>query len=86
MTTPTLRAICVAVVLGTTIVNVAIDVLGRNLGVPLSTVQWTITGYTLALSMTVPVAGWAIGRFGAKTAWITSLIFSGAGSILCGVP
>ncbi|MFF0573669.1 hypothetical protein [Streptosporangium saharense] len=46
MTAPTLRAICVAVVLGTTIVNVAIDVLGRDLGVPLSTVQWTITGYT----------------------------------------
>ncbi|MFF4990973.1 MDR family MFS transporter [Streptosporangium saharense] len=92
MTTPTLRAICVAVVLGTimtmldaTIVNVAIDVLGRDLGVPLSTVQWTITGYTLALSMTVPVTGWAIGRFGAKAAWITSLVLFGAGSILCGV-
>ncbi|MER7133132.1 DHA2 family efflux MFS transporter permease subunit [Streptosporangium saharense] len=92
MTTPTLRAICVTVVLGTimtmldaTIVNVAIDVLARDLGVPLGTVQWTITGYTLALSMTVPVAGWAVGRFGAKTAWITSLVLFGAGSILCGM-
>ncbi|MEU1730019.1 DHA2 family efflux MFS transporter permease subunit [Streptosporangium sp. NPDC020145] len=88
---PALRAVSITVVLGTimtmldaTIVNVAIDVLGRDLGVPLSTVQWTVTGYVLALSMTIPVTGWAIGRFGAKTTWIASLAIFGAGSVLCG--
>ncbi|MFD0883905.1 MFS transporter [Streptosporangium algeriense] len=86
-----LPAVSITVVLGTimamldaTIVNVAIDVLGRDLRVPLGTVQWTVTGYTLALSMTIPVTGWAIGRFGAKTTWITSLVLFGAGSVLCG--
>ncbi|GLK08243.1 DHA2 family efflux MFS transporter permease subunit [Streptosporangium carneum] len=88
---PALRAISLVVVLGTvmtmldaTIVNVAINVLGRDLGVSLSTVQWTVTGYTLALSMTIPITGWAIGRFGAKSTWITSLALFGAGSVLCG--
>ncbi|WP_051752295.1 DHA2 family efflux MFS transporter permease subunit [Streptosporangium amethystogenes] len=89
---PALRRIAVAVVLGTimtvldaTIVNVAMNVLGRELGTSLSTVQWVITGYTLALSMTIPVTGWAVERFGAKATWITSLALFLTGSALCGM-
>lgn len=88
---PALRGVAIAVVLGTimttldtTIVNVALNVLGRDLDASLSTVQWVITGYMLALSMTIPITGWAIGRFGAKATWIVSLALFGAGSILCG--
>ncbi|MGW2198511.1 MFS transporter, partial [Streptosporangium sp. NPDC001682] len=89
---PALRRIALAVVLGTimtvldaTIVNVAMNVLGRKLDTSLSTVQWVITGYTLALSMTIPVTGWAVERFGAKATWITSLALFLAGSTLCGM-
>lgn len=89
---PALRGIALAVVLGTimtmldaTIVNVAINTLGHDLRVSLSTVQWVITGYTLALSMTIPITGWAIGRFGARPTWLISLVLFGAGSILCGI-
>ncbi|MEV7005834.1 MDR family MFS transporter [Streptosporangium sp. NPDC051022] len=88
---PDLRKISLTVVMGTimtmldaTIVNVAINVLGRDLHVSLSTVQWVVTGYTLALSMTIPITGWAIGRFGGRTTWIVSLALFGAGSVLCG--
>ncbi|GGP87683.1 MDR family MFS transporter [Streptosporangium pseudovulgare] len=88
---PALRGIALAVVLGTimtmldaTIVNVAVGVLGRELRIPLATVQWVVTGYTLALSMAIPVTGWAVGRFGAKRTWLVSLALFGAGSALCG--
>src|SRR5213083_1729215 len=77
---PALRNMSVVVALGaimtvldTTIVNVAVHVLGRDLHTSLSTIQWVLTGYTLALSMTIPVTGWAVDRFGARPLWITSL-------------
>ncbi|MFG1604578.1 DHA2 family efflux MFS transporter permease subunit [Actinoplanes sp. NPDC049265] len=72
-------------VIDTTIVNVAVHVLGRALDTSLSTVQWVLTGYLLALSMTIPVSGWAVRRFGARTVWLTSLILFSAGSVLCGL-
>ncbi|HEX5199972.1 DHA2 family efflux MFS transporter permease subunit [Paractinoplanes rhizophilus] len=88
---PALRNTSVVVALGaimtlidSTIVNVAVHVLGRDLGAPLATIQWVLTGYLLALSMTVPVTGWAIGRYGAKLVWITALSLFLAGSVLCG--
>jgi len=31
-----------------------------------TTIQWVATGYLLALAMTIPLAGWAIERFGAR--------------------
>src|SRR6185295_2357175 len=72
-------------VLDATIVNVAVHVLGRDLHATLSTIQWVITGYTLALSMTIPLTGWATQRFGGRTVWLTALMLFIGGSILCGL-
>ena len=73
------------VVFDTTIVNVAIDVLARGLHTSVSTAQWTISGYVLALGMVVPVAGWASDRFGAKQVWMAALALFMVGSILSSV-
>jgi len=88
---PELRRLAVVVVLGaimtildTTIVNVAINTLGRDFHTSLSTIQWVLTAYTLALAMTIPLTGWAIRRFGGKTMWIVSLVLFIVGSVLCG--
>ncbi|MFC4531941.1 MDR family MFS transporter [Sphaerisporangium dianthi] len=88
---PALRRLALVVALGaimtildSTIVNVAINTLGRDFGASLSTIQWVVTAYTLALSMTIPITGWVIGRFGAKTMWLVSLALFLAGSALCG--
>ena len=72
-------------VLDTTIVNVALNDLGRDLHSSLSTIQWVITGYTLAQSMTIPLTGWAVRRFGGRTVWLVSLLLFGGGSVLCGL-
>jgi EmrB/QacA subfamily drug resistance transporter len=72
-------------ILDTTIVNVAIETLGRELGAPLSTIQWVATGYLLALATVIPLTGWAMERFGGKKAWMTSVALFLCGSALCGL-
>jgi EmrB/QacA subfamily drug resistance transporter len=72
-------------ILDTTIVNVALDTLSRDLHSPLADIQWVATGYLLALAAVIPVSGWAAGRFGAKRLWIASVILFTLGSVLCGL-
>ena len=65
-----------------TIVNVAIDPISRGLHTSVSNAQWTVSGYLLALGMAVPIAGWAMARFGGKATWMVALASFMAGSIL----
>jgi EmrB/QacA subfamily drug resistance transporter len=62
-----------APLLDTTIVNVALDGLSRQLHTTVTTVQWVSTGYLLAFAMSIPATGWAADRFGAKRVWMWSL-------------
>jgi EmrB/QacA subfamily drug resistance transporter len=71
-------------ILDTTIVNVALATLSRDLHSTISQVQWVVTGYMLSLAAVIPVSGWASRRFGAKTVWLVSLVLFVAGSALCG--
>jgi EmrB/QacA subfamily drug resistance transporter len=72
-------------ILDTTIVNVALDTLSRELHSTIDSIQWVATGYMLSLAAVIPVTGWAARRFGAKRVYITSLILFTAGSALCGL-
>jgi EmrB/QacA subfamily drug resistance transporter len=74
-----------APLLDSTIVNVAVNTLGRDLHTSLAAVQWVITGYLLALAMAIPATGWLVGRFGAKRMWMIALTVFLAGSMLCGL-
>jgi EmrB/QacA subfamily drug resistance transporter len=86
-----LLAVAAVVVLGavmsildTTVVNVAINTLGRDFNTSLSTIQWIVTGYTLALATVIPVTGWAADRFGTKRLYMLSIVLFVAGSALSG--
>ncbi|HEY2478312.1 MAG TPA: DHA2 family efflux MFS transporter permease subunit [Solirubrobacterales bacterium] len=72
-------------ILDTTIVNVAIDRLSIDFNASLTTIQWVVTGYTLALAAVIPATGWAADRFGTKRIYITSLLLFMLGSALCAV-
>ncbi|MFG1999780.1 MDR family MFS transporter [Spirillospora sp. NPDC048911] len=72
-------------ILDTTIVNVALEQLGRDLDAGLATIQWVITGYLLAMGSVIPLTGWAIDRFGTRKVWMTSILLFVAGSVLCGL-
>src|SRR5438270_3038759 len=62
-------------VLDTTIVNVALDTLSKDLHSPLSSIQWVSTGYLLSLAAVIPLSGWLTKRFGSKRTWIVSIAF-----------
>ena len=61
-------------ILDTTIVNVALTSLGRELHSSIADIQWVMTGYLLSLAAVIPVAGWAARRFGAKHVYLVSLV------------
>src|SRR5689334_10426363 len=72
-------------VLDTTIVNVALDTLARDLHTTLEGIQWVATGYLLALAAVIPVTGWAARRFGSRRLYLGSLVLFTLGSALCGL-
>jgi EmrB/QacA subfamily drug resistance transporter len=72
-------------ILDTTIVNVALDTLSRDLHSTLADIQWVATGYLLALAAVIPLTGWAARRFGAKRVYLASIALFTIGSALCGL-
>lgn len=72
-------------ILDTTIVNVALHTLGRELHSQISQVQWVVTGYLLSLGAVIPVTGWASRRWGAKRVYLVSLVLFTLGSVACGL-
>jgi EmrB/QacA subfamily drug resistance transporter len=72
-------------ILDTTIVNVALETLSRDLHAGLDDVQWVATGYLLALAVVIPLTGWMCERFGARRVWLTSVTLFVLGSVLCGL-
>ncbi|REK71401.1 DHA2 family efflux MFS transporter permease subunit [Paenibacillus paeoniae] len=85
---PPLMAIIVGmimVILDSTVVNNAIPKLVTYFDTDLKTIQWTVTGYTLALSAVIPLAGWMTDKFGSKPIFMTTIALFTLGSILCGI-
>ena len=72
-------------ILDTTIVNVAINRLAIDFDASLTTIQWVVTGYTLALAAVIPATGWAADRFGTKRIYLSSLALFMVGSALSGL-
>lgn len=75
----------IMVILDSTVVNVALPGITEYFKSDLTTMQWTITGYTLALSAVIPLAGWMTDRFGAKRIFLLTILFFTIGSVLCSV-
>jgi EmrB/QacA subfamily drug resistance transporter len=72
-------------ILDTTVVNVAIASIAEDFNSSLTTIQWVVTGYTLALALVIPLTGWAADRFGTKRVYLWSLSIFLLGSVLCGL-
>ena len=72
-------------ILDTTIVNVALVAIEKSYGTTLADIQWIVTGYLLAVGATLPIAGWATRRFGARRIFLLSLVLFTVGSALSGI-
>ena len=88
--TALLRAVLVATFgslllnLNATSINVALDRLIEHFAAPLSTVQWIVTGYWLALALVLPSFRWAVERLGSRRLYVGCLLAFTVTSILCG--
>ncbi|BBN97602.1 MDR family MFS transporter [Sporolactobacillus terrae] len=70
--------------LDSTTVNIAIKHLSHDFSVELDLIQWVITGYVLAMAISVPLAGWAVQRFNGKWLMIGANLLFLAASIASG--
>lgn len=85
---PPLLAIIVGmimVILDGTVVNVAVPKLVEYFDTDLKTIQWAITGYTLALAAVIPLAGYMTDRFGSKQVFVATVGMFVLGSMLCSI-
>ncbi|MBL1097852.1 DHA2 family efflux MFS transporter permease subunit [Streptomyces coffeae] len=81
----TLSLGAVLALLSTTLVSVGMGVLAQEFSAGLPTVQWVSTANLLALAVTIPVAGWAMDRFGEKSLWQASLAVYLVGCVAAGL-
>ncbi|WP_178022082.1 DHA2 family efflux MFS transporter permease subunit [uncultured Paenibacillus sp.] len=74
----------IAPMLDSTMVNIAIDVLIQDFHTTLDIIQWSITGYVLALAMAVPISGWLMNQFNGKKIFIGAVVAFGVISVFVG--
>src|SRR5215831_10174344 len=92
LSSPSGRWALLATVLGSslafldaTVVNIALPRIGRDLHTGLSGLQWTITGYTLALAALILLGGALGDRYGRRRVFLIGVIWFAVASLLCAV-
>ncbi|HEY5124613.1 MAG TPA: DHA2 family efflux MFS transporter permease subunit [Ignavibacteria bacterium] len=73
------------VVLDSTIVNVGLPKIMASFGVGLDKIEWVVTGYMMAMALSLPASGWLADKFGYKRMYIFGLFLFTFGSFLCGL-
>lgn len=85
------KVVCVAAIgsfmaqLDATVVNVSLASLAAELHASLSTIQWVMSGYLLALALILPLNGWLVDRIGAKAVYLWCFAAFTLSSGLCGL-
>ena len=71
--------------LDTTILNTAVPVMARALGVAPLSMKSVLASYTLSLAVFIPISGWMANRFGTRRVFSSAIALFTAGSVLCGL-
>ena len=71
--------------LDSTVVNVSLSTIRQDLQSPLTSAQWIISGYLLALALMLPLNAWLVDRLGAKRLYLWCFSAFTMASLLCGV-
>ncbi|OJT21924.1 MFS transporter [Archangium sp. Cb G35] len=72
-------------VLSSSTITIALPELQRHFGSELSLLQWTLTGFMLAMGTSAPLTGYLGGRFSFKWVYVGSLVGFILTSVLCGL-
>jgi EmrB/QacA subfamily drug resistance transporter len=73
------------VLLDSTVVNVALPTIGRDLGTSLAGLQWTVTAYTLTLAGLILLGGSLGDRLGRRRVFLVGVVWFALASALCGL-
>jgi len=71
--------------LDTTILNTAVPVISKALGVTLLSMKAVLASYTLSLAVFIPISGWMADRFGTRRVFAAAIGIFTFGSLLCGL-
>ena len=71
--------------LDSTIVNVALPTIGRDLGADFAGLQWTVNGYVLTLAAFILLGGTLGDRFGRRRVFVVGVVWFAVASLLCGL-
>ena len=92
MGTAQARWVLLATVLGSslamldaTVVNVALERIGDDLGADFAGLQWTVNAYTLTLASLILLGGSLSDRYGRRRVFVVGVCWFAAASALCGL-
>ena len=71
--------------LDTTILNTAVPVVSKALGVAPLSMKSVLASYTLSLAVFIPISGWMADRFGTRRVFASAIGIFTLGSALCGL-
>ncbi len=71
--------------LDTTILNTAVPVVAKALGVAPLSMKSVLASYTLSLAVFIPISGWMADRFGTRRVFASAIGVFTLGSALCGL-
>jgi EmrB/QacA subfamily drug resistance transporter len=71
--------------LDATVVNVALPMIGEDLGADLAGLQWVVTGYMLSLASLILVGGALGDRYGRRRIYQIGVVWFAVASLLCGL-
>lgn len=90
--TPSGRWLLLTTVLGSgmalldaTVVNVALPVIGEDLGAEVTGLQWILNGYLLTLAALILLGGALGDRYGRRRVFLVGVAWFAAASLLCGL-
>jgi EmrB/QacA subfamily drug resistance transporter len=71
--------------LDSTVVNVALPRIGRDLDADLAALQWTVNAYMLTLAALILLGGSLGDRYGRRKVFVVGVVWFAAASLLCGL-
>jgi EmrB/QacA subfamily drug resistance transporter len=72
-------------IMDSTIVNVALPTISRDLSVPLDRVDGVVVGFLVSLAVFIPASGWLGDRLGTRRVFLAALAIFTLASALCGL-
>ncbi|MFD5059602.1 MULTISPECIES: MFS transporter [unclassified Streptomyces] len=71
--------------LDSTVINVALPRIGKDLGTDLAALQWTVNAYMLTLAGLILLGGALGDRYGRRRVFVVGVIWFACASLLCGI-